>query len=330
MTVLTAVERSLLRTLAFIFYQLDRNRAKYCASSILQWYFQLQTQLPVAAVDSLERVAASVVALSDAKFTTFWLSLLEKEMDLSDDDDDDDTVPHMHASDCMEARIDIRSYESDTRTKDDEDTQQQREKTLVKRLYQHIYYRIQSFFWNTTKCAASPSDRGPTQTPCTSPIDLSDESHYQPHRRRRYPMPYLHDEDDEERGVYYDDDAENSSRESDQEGDAHTEDEDHFEPGWAVEYMEQESMVSNEMTRRMRKMMHSSIPLNLFRVTVAYDSEQAEEAGEGGFVGVISPESFPPTPITRDLQTRQMNRYTVAVLDHATLALRLLEANCAT
>uniref|UniRef100_K3WHU1 Uncharacterized protein n=1 Tax=Globisporangium ultimum (strain ATCC 200006 / CBS 805.95 / DAOM BR144) TaxID=431595 RepID=K3WHU1_GLOUD len=321
MTVLTAVERSLLRTLAFIFYQLDRNQAKYCASSILQWYFQLQTQLPLAAVDSLERVAESVIALADAKFTKFWLSLLEKELD--------DETGNTTNSAVKESRIDIGSYEEDAynavKLQADEE-RHQREKTFVKRLYQHVYFRIQSLF-STAGNAASSSDRGHTQTPCTSPIDGCDESHFQPHRkRRRYPT-YAHHEDSEDMESSWSPDSSNHGHDMCSD-DEESEEEDIFEPGWAVEYMEQESMVPNEVTRRMHQMMHSTIPLNLFQVTVTYNSDQADDAGGGGFVGVISPESFPPTPITRDLQTQRMNCYTVSVLDHATLALRLLEANC--
>jgi hypothetical protein len=98
------------------------------------------------------------------------------------------------------------------------------------------------------------------------------------------------------------------------------EDIDTFEPGWAVEYMEQESRVPIEVTRRMRKMMHADIPLNLFRVAVIYDMNNLED-----LMGSVSPESFPPTPITRDLQTKKITHYTNNVLDHATLALRLLQ-----
>lgn len=342
MTVLTAAERSVLRTLAFIFYQLEREQAKYCASSILRWYFQLQAQLPVSAVASLERVAESVIALADAKFTSFWLSLLEKEMELSDVQDDDE---------LLESRITIQSYAEYKEDKEggEKEALQTREKTLIRRLYQHIYCSIQGLFFSATH--SSTTERGlATQTPCTSPIDLSDESHYQKHthsRRNHHKIIGYEDNETEAEESRRDTDGEFSrshhynsvadhydqeaySDEDDSSSDADEDEDDLFEPGWAIEYMEQqESTVSTELTRRMRQMMHSSIPLNLFRVTVAYSSDrQAEEAGEGGFVGVISPESFPPTPITRDLQTRRMNCYTVSVLDHATLALRLLEANC--
>lgn len=333
MTVLTAVERSVLRTLAFVFYQLDREQAKYCASSILRWYFQLQAQLPVSAVESLERVAESVIALSDAKFTSFWLSLLEKEIELSDAEDE-----------LLESRITIQSYAEYEHEVRGQDELQTREKTLIKRLYQHIYCSIRSLFFSASR--SSTADRKlATQTPCTSPIDLPDDSHYQKHSRRKHSR-FIGHKDDETDECYrdhhysdgelfrhnsYDNNSVGGDHYDHDDSDEDSSDEDDvFEPGWAVEYMEQEStQVSTELSRRMRKMMHSSIPLNLFRVTVAYSSDRhAEEAGEGGFVGVISPESFPPTPITRDLQTRRMNCYTVSVLDHATLALRLLEANC--
>lgn len=90
-------------------------------------------------------------------------------------------------------------------------------------------------------------------------------------------------------------------------------------------------------------MMHSTVPLNLFRATVAYPSTDDDTYGEEddddrssscasdrgrGFVGAITPGSLPPTPITRDLQARRMHRYTVFVLDHTTHALQLLDAHC--
>ncbi|GAB9470165.1 hypothetical protein Gpo141_00007418 [Globisporangium polare] len=337
MTVLTAVERSVLRTLAFVFYQLDREQAKYCASSILRWYFQLQAQLPVSAVESLERVAESVISLSDAKFTSFWLSLLEKEIELGSDTDAED-------SELLESRITIQSYADYEHEQNGHTELQAREKTLIRRLYQHIYCSIQSLFFSTNRGSNATERKLATQTPCTSPIDLSDDSHYQKsHSRRKHNRFVGHEDDKNEAeqchgGDHYSDvelprrNYYSSPNEEDSDGDTSSDEDesDLFEPGWAVEYMEQEStQVSTELSRRMRKMMHSSIPLNLFRATVAYSSDrQDEEAGERGFVGVISPESFPPTPITRDLQTRRMNCYTVSVLDHATLALRLLEANC--
>ncbi|EGZ30556.1 hypothetical protein PHYSODRAFT_553534 [Phytophthora sojae] len=245
MSVVVAVEKSLLRTLAFVLYQLDRSCAKYCASSILQWYMQLQTQLPVAAVDSLDRVADSVISLSDAQFTEFWRSL---------------------------------------------------EQHVVKRFYQQLFLGVQRFF------AADSSDQGRTQTPCTSPVDLSDSSHHS--TRHQYHRMRHHDD------------------ESDSSEDSEADDE--FEPGWAVEYLEQDANIPSEMTRRMAKMMHSNVPANLFRATVTLGGGDDDDQSMNYYMGAVTPGSFPPTPITRDIQTRQMHHYTVTVLDHATLTLRLL------
>ncbi|KAI9986705.1 hypothetical protein PInf_025660 [Phytophthora infestans] len=102
-----------------------------------------------------------------------------------------------------------------------------------------------------------------------------------------------------------------------------------FEPGWAVEYMEQDSNIPSEMFRRMTEMMHSNVPANLFRATVTLSGCDDDDRDMNDFMGAVTPGSFPPTPITRDLQTRRMNHYTITVLDHATLTLRLLtEENC--
>lgn len=347
MALLTAVERSVLRALAFVFYQLERAQAQSLARAVLRWYFHLQMQLPAYAVASLERVAASVVALADAQFTSFWLSLLEKEID------DGDAEPPLPVSSgaraccisgCVgnttaaEPRVSIQicseQGEQDREETGEHELLQEREKTLAKRLYQHIYGGIRSLFFATRSRA--------TQTPCTSPIDLSDESHYQPQQRYRRPFATQRQLADDSSAA--DDDA--CHRDDDDYYDARPHDRDAatgtasasavrvgesepFEPGWAVEYMEQESPVAAELTRRMRRMMHSSIPLNLFRVTVACSPAPCggDDEGEDGFVGVVTPESFPPTPITRDLQTRRLHCYTASVLDHATLALRLLEAS---
>nr|CCA23786.1 conserved hypothetical protein [Albugo laibachii Nc14] len=99
------------------------------------------------------------------------------------------------------------------------------------------------------------------------------------------------------------------------------------EMGWAVEYLEQESSCLPEaMTQKMRQMMHSSIPLNLFRVAVDYNCTGDDDATLE-MLGSVTPDSLPPTPITRALQAKRMNRYTVSVLDHANLALRMMQEN---
>ncbi|KAF1781336.1 hypothetical protein GQ600_16275 [Phytophthora cactorum] len=226
MSVVVAVEKSLLRTLAFVLYQLDRNCAKYCASSILQWYMQLQTQLPVAAVNSLDRVADSVISLSDAQFTnsgdhSWTKSWTRSRAGTANSSSPAQASPHEH---------DISS----TSDVDDNDVHEQEQHQL--------YVGIQRFF------VAEPSDKGRTQTPCTSPVDLMDPSHRQPHSARHH---------------YHDTDYKSECTMSDVEN---TEDE--FEPGWAVEYMEQDSNIPSEMFRRMAEMMHSNVPANLFRATV--------------------------------------------------------------
>lgn len=336
MTLLTAVERSVLRALAFVFYQLERTQAKRLAHAVLRWYFHLQAQLPAYAVASLERVAASVVALSDAQFTSFWLSLLEKEIDATDSNSTststsvDSASLFVSGSSCggpataciSEPRVTIHIDEasdwgnrSQARGENQNELLQEREKTLAKRLYLHIYGGLRSLFFAKRSHA--------TQTPCTSPVDLSDESHYEPqsHRYRRL----FTSEEDAKRPT--EGEGGNTSTASTA---GRTATREALEPSWAVEYMEQESPVAAELTRRMRRMMHSAVPLNLFRVTVALGGSAACVGGgedERGFVGVITPESFPPTPITRDLQTRRLHCYTASVLDHTTLALRLIEAS---
>ncbi|KAK1947171.1 hypothetical protein P3T76_001181 [Phytophthora citrophthora] len=290
MSVVVAVEKSLLRTLAFVLYQLDRNCAKYCASSILQWYMQLQTQLPVSAVDSLDRVADSVISLSDKQFTEFWRSLVAKELD---------EVSYRRQQ-ILNRHHDLEEDAASTAS-DDKDVHEQ-EQHVVKRFYQQLFIGVQRFF------AVEPTDKGRTQTPCTSPVDLMDSSHRQPQHSARHQYPNVHDSD-------YG--SENSK--SDVEGS-----DDELEPGWAVEYLEKASNIPSEMSRRMAKMMHSSVPVNLFRATVTLSGCDGEDRDMNDYMGAVTPGSFPPTPITRDLQTRRMNHYTITVLDHATLTLRLL------
>ncbi|CEG45098.1 uncharacterized protein PHALS_01422 [Plasmopara halstedii] len=286
MSVVIAVEKSLLRTVAFVLYQLDRNSAKYCASSIVQWYMQLQTQLPVAAVDSLDRVADSVVSLSDAQFTDFWQSLVAKELDEASyrrQQNLNHNHPHRHCN-------------AVTSESDDSDMKRQNQ-TFVKRFYQQLFVRVQRLF------TAGSSNQTQTQTPCTSPVDIMDISHRQTQRYTRHRL--------------CDTDSESDCSMSDVE---RTDDE--FEPGWAIEYMEQDSTISSEMFQRMANMMHSSVPANLFRATVTLSGSHDRDVNS--YIGAVTPGSFPPTPITRDLQTRRMNHYTISVLDHATLTLRLL------
>lgn len=103
------------------------------------------------------------------------------------------------------------------------------------------------------------------------------------------------------------------------------------EPGWAVKYMEQDTVVPSHLSQRMRRMMHTAVPLNLFRAEVEYPSESDGDElaadSTARFLGVVTPDSFPPTPITRDLQTCRIRHYTATVLDHTTLALRRLHPN---
>ncbi|GMF47255.1 unnamed protein product [Phytophthora fragariaefolia] len=289
MSVVVAVEKSLLRSLAFVLYQLDRSCARYCASSILQWYVQLQTQLPLAAVHSLDRVADSVISLSDAQFTEFWRSLVAKELE-----------------DAAGATQQSRHHRHQRRHRrgDDSADEHEQQQHVVKRVYQQLFLGIQRLF------AAEPVDQGRMQTPCTSPVDLADSSHRLPQHSTRHQYHRLRHDDDE---------SESDRKESD----------DEFEPGWAVEYMEQDANIPSEMSRRMAKMMHSNVPANLFRATVTLGGGDDDDQSMNYYLGAVTPGSFPPTPITRDLQTRQMHHYTVTVLDHATLTLRLLtEENC--
>ncbi|CAI5726141.1 unnamed protein product [Hyaloperonospora brassicae] len=289
MAVVLAVEKSLLRTLAFVLYQVDRSCAKYCASSVVQWYVALQTRLPVAALDSLDRVAESVIALSDDQFTDFWTSLVANEPL--------DEAPHERH--CLSRGDDCCTYSND-------DHEQDREQHLVQRFYQRLFAGLQRMFF-----AADATEKGQTQTPCTSPVDLLDSSHrlVQHSGAARCLQGDADYEAEGRRG-------ETGRRRSDEV----------FEPGWAVEYMEQDSSMPSEMSRRMAKMMHSNVAANLFRATVTLGGCEDEDRDMENYYmdDAVTPGSFPPTPITRDLQTRRMNRYTVTVLDHATLTLRLL------
>ncbi|TDH68949.1 hypothetical protein CCR75_000963 [Bremia lactucae] len=282
-SVLVAVEKSLLRTLAFILYQLDRKCAKYCASSIVQFYFQVQTQLPNAVADSLERVTNSVVSLSDAHFVEFWESLVAKELDEASKQQQLRCQSHLLPYRCVEYSATI------TPAIDTYDTPEQH---VISRLYQHLVVGIQRIFFTP-----KPFE-GRTQTPCTSPVDILDASCRQPQYSSWYQL-------------------EKSGCKSN-----HADKTDEIEPGWAVEYMEQDTNISSEMCRRMAEMMHSTVPSNLFRATVTVNG--CDDGNLDLNVDAVTPGSFPPTPITRDLQTRRINHYTMTVLDHATLTLRLL------
>ncbi|KAF0698863.1 Aste57867_10540 [Aphanomyces stellatus] len=93
------------------------------------------------------------------------------------------------------------------------------------------------------------------------------------------------------------------------------------EIGWAVRYMQREAKLPQEVHRRMQYMMHTQVPLNLFRVEVEYAYKDMDTV-----VGNVSPESFPPTPIAREFHTQRATYYTVAVLDRANQALLHLNA----
>lgn len=286
MAVVTVVEKSLLKALAFGLYQLSRKQAQYCASSIWSWYCQLQTQLPLCAGESLDAVVDSVVSLSDAQFAAFWVSLLEAEQ-----------CEQTPAAVFLEAA----ASKSCCYHNADDSARPQQHHTLV----QQILCRVQRLF------RPRSAKRFASQTPCTSPNDPMDDSHFVPRINSRRDLLDSSSECSNSNGSSASPALEN----------------DPLEPGWAVEYMEQESVVPSTMTQRMRKMMHSTIPLNLFRVTVTFNGNDCDEPP--GYCGLVTPESIAPTPITRDLQTRGIHRYTVFVLDHATLALRLLETQYA-
>lgn len=288
MAVVTVVEKSLLKALAFGLYQLSRDQAQYCASSIWSWYCQLQTQLPLSAGESLDAVVDSVVSLSDAQFAAFWASLLEAER-----------RKQAPAAVLLEAAA---AKSCCCRHNAEDTARPQQRHTLV----QQILYRVQRLF------RPRNAKRFASQTPCTSPYDPMDDSHFVPRTSSRRDLLDLSS----------DGGSVNGSNDT-----PPVLENDPLEPGWAVEYMEQESVVPTAMTQRMRKMMHSTIPLNLFRVTVTYNGSDCDDAP--GYGGLVTPESIAPTPITRDLQTRGIHRYTVFVLDHATLALRLLETQYA-
>ncbi|ETV72336.1 hypothetical protein H257_12495 [Aphanomyces astaci] len=115
-----------------------------------------------------------------------------------------------------------------------------------------------------------------------------------------------------------------SAFDCDQSGDADTDDEDDTSNiAWAVRYMQREAKLPQEVHRRMQFMMHTQVPLNLFRVEVKYAEN---EDLDGAVVGNVSPESFPPTPIGREYHTQRATHYTVAVLDRANQALLHLNA----
>lgn len=218
--VLTKVERSLLRALAFVLYQLNRDHARYCATSVLQWYLLLQAQLPGFAVESLEKAAASVSALADASFTDFWLSLLSQEVD-SDHNHDTSSASQQKRS------LEPLSLESQAQTDEDEE-EQQHQQHLLARLYEYITCSILGFLIGYS----SPSDvkQRRNLTPCTSPVDsVTDPSLRQ--RWRRLPSA---DDDDGEHSYWrrhdWQDDAVDASADCES---------DTLEPGWAVEYMEQ-------------------------------------------------------------------------------------------
>ncbi|KAJ0394633.1 hypothetical protein ATCC90586_010175 [Pythium insidiosum] len=304
-SVVTAIERSVLRTLAFVLYHLDRDQARHCVMSLLQWYSQLHTQLPLFAADSLDQVATSLVALSDAEFTKFWLSLAASST--PSEPDNSTAVDGISASNT-DAVQDVVSVAADGRECEQRD--READATLVRRLYEQIFYRIQCLFGLPSARRSRHDGPRHTQTPLQSPDDKFDDSHFR--RRKSISFGAARSPDHISLSIIADEPREDAT---DQQHQSITDDS------------------AAEMTRRMHKMMHTEIPLNLFRVTVVYredgdDTDDDDDPGRNGFVGIISPESFPPTPITRDLQTQRMHHYTITVLDHATLALRLLEANC--
>ncbi|ETW03662.1 hypothetical protein H310_05056 [Aphanomyces invadans] len=109
--------------------------------------------------------------------------------------------------------------------------------------------------------------------------------------------------------------------------DTDDEDDDTSDIGWAVRYMQREAKLPQEVHRRMQFMMHTQVPLNLFRVQVKYaEKEDMDDA----LIGKVSPESFPPTPIGREFHTQRVTHYTVAVLDRANQALQHLNARSLT
>ncbi len=103
--------------------------------------------------------------------------------------------------------------------------------------------------------------------------------------------------------------------------DTDDDDDDASEIGWAVRYMQREAKLPQEVHRRMQFMMHTQVPLNLFRVEVKYTEKDMDSV-----VGNVSPESFPPTPIGREYHTQCAMHYTVAVLDRANQALMHLNS----
>ncbi|KDO34535.1 hypothetical protein SPRG_00598 [Saprolegnia parasitica CBS 223.65] len=97
-------------------------------------------------------------------------------------------------------------------------------------------------------------------------------------------------------------------------------DDENLEVGWAVRYMQREAKLPKEVSCRMKRMMHTEVPLNLFRAEVEYVKKDAD------VIGFVTPDSFPPTPMGRQNQTQRTTFYTVAVLDLATKALQDLQA----
>ncbi|TMW55924.1 hypothetical protein Poli38472_008572 [Pythium oligandrum] len=304
--VVSAVERAMLRSLAFVLYHLKHDQARYCVNAMMQWYRHLHAQLPHFAVSVLESFATSLTALSDAEFARFWLALLENT--------DEIVVPKTplsRHSPLLLAQVPDLELE---RLELEEPSP-----SLLRSWYQPLLTRFHSLVGfprgAIESSATSLKFSRRTQTPLTSPSDPFDDSYYRPIRRTNT-LTQLDDQITLESGI------------NEQQHDVNAV----MEPGWAVQYIEAESRVPTEMTRRMQLMMHSTVPLNLFRVEVLYptahdDDDDDDVASSLRFLGAVSPESFPPTPITRDLQTRRIRHYTATVLDHATLALRLLETN---
>ncbi|OQR91083.1 hypothetical protein ACHHYP_04998 [Achlya hypogyna] len=97
-----------------------------------------------------------------------------------------------------------------------------------------------------------------------------------------------------------------------------------LEVGWAVRYMQREAKLPKEVSCRMKRMMHTEVPLNLFRAEVEYMKKDID------VIGFVTPDSFPPTPMGRQHQTQRTTFYTVAVLDLATKALQDLQAKSTT
>ncbi|CCI41423.1 hypothetical protein ABG067_006826 [Albugo candida] len=274
---LTNIERVIIRAFAFIMYRIAENHARYCVKTIQHYYGNLHRHLyPSKAADSLERLRNSFVSLSDQKFTTFWVALMDKSME------------HGQWAECSQKGSPHTSSDNIEATHD---------ASFVKRTYRQLIHVVNRILpgcrAKSQKCRMCV-----TQTPLTSPDDRFEF------------IDMMH-----QLGVYVADSGQRN------------ETIEYVELGWAVEYLEQESScLPDSMTQKMRQMMHSSIPLNLFRVAVDYGCKRDDEATLG-LLGSVTPDSLPPTPITRALQATRMNRYTVSVLDHANLALQMMQAN---